>query len=120
MRAVTLLSVIRYGRRMFFLPAKPHKPCDSVIMCLYRATEYPRLYREKTDTPGIVGEGVPVPEVYLGGRTEVTEVSGTGIEVVQNFPEVSGTGIELVRNSLKCGVHVLNSYRLIPECRVGY
>ena len=30
--------------------------------------------------PGSMVEGVPVPEVYLGRRTEHTAVSGTGIE----------------------------------------
>ena len=68
-------------------------------------------YRAHIRTPGITLEGIPVLGVYLSGRTELTEVSGSGIEIVQNLPkyrvpvsnftelaEVSGTGIETVPN----------------------
>ena len=69
------------------------------------------LCRENTRAPGIAVESTTVSGVYLSGRTELTEVSGSGIEIVQNLPkyrvpvsnftelaEVSGTGIETVPN----------------------
>ena len=42
----------------------------------------------------------------FGGRTELTEVSGTGIEVGPYL--------------LKCRIPVSSSYRTIPECSVEY
>ena len=59
-----------------------------------------RPYRTNTGTPGIVVEGIPVPGVPRF-HTELTELSGTGIEVVPNIP-------------------VSSSYRTMPECSVGY
>ena len=44
------------------------------------------------------------------GRTELTEVSGTGIEVVPNFTEVLGTGVETVPNLPMCLAPVLRPY----------
>ena len=65
-----------------------------------------RSYRKNISTPGIVVEGIPVPGVYIfWGRTELTEVSGTGIQFVPNLPMYR--------------VLVLSSYRNIPECSVG-
>ena len=63
-----------------------------------------RPYRKNTGTPGIVVEGIPVPRLYLGGRTELTEVSATGIEIL---PKLT-----------KCRVPVLGSYR--THRRIGY
>ena len=37
-------------------------------------------------------EGIPVPGVYLGVRTDLTEVSGTSVQKVPNVPK-SGTDI---------------------------
>ena len=48
--------------------------------------------------PGILVKGIPVPGIYLSTRTELTEVSGTGIELVSNLTEVSGTCTEAVPN----------------------
>ena len=42
----------------------------------------------------------------FGGITELTEVSGTGIEVVPNLP--------------KCWVPVSSPYRTLPESSVRY
>ena len=48
---------------------------------------YRARYRTNTGTPGIAVEGIPVPGVYLGQRTELTEVSGTGIGKIPNLPK---------------------------------
>ena len=61
-------------------------------------------YRTNTGTPGIVVEGIPVRGVQMSGRTELTEVSGTGIEVVPNLP--------------KCRVPVLRLYRTTPVGKI--
>ena len=63
-------------------------------------------------------------------RTELTEVSGTGIDVVPNSPKcpvtywcrikltkLSGTGISVVPNLRKCLVPVLMSYRSYRSAR---
>ena len=34
---------------------------------------------------GVFSRVIPVPGVRVGGRTDLTELSGTGIEVVPNF-----------------------------------
>lgn len=68
-----------------------------------------RPSRTNTVAPGIVVRNLPVLGVYLGGLTQLTEVSGTGIEAVPNLWEchdivnkrtyqVSGTGIDKVPN----------------------
>ena len=65
-----------------------------------------------------------------GCRTELTEVSGTGIDVVPNLPkcpvpvygccteftEVSGTGIDVVPNLPKCPVPV---WKYVPVTVTG-
>ena len=53
--------------------------------------------------PGRVVEGIPVPGVYLGRRTGLTEVSDTGIEKVPNLP--------------KCWVPILKKYRTYRSVR---
>ena len=50
-------------------------------------------------------------------RTELTEVSGTGIDAVPNLPEVSGTGIDVVPNLPKFPVPVLMLYRTYRSVR---
>ena len=40
---------------------------------------------ELTEVPGRYTNVVPVPRVLWHGRTELTEVSGTGMDVVQNL-----------------------------------
>ena len=49
-------------------------------------------YRESTGTSGIAvaGTSIPVPGVHSSGRTELTEVAGTGIELVPNLTGVIG------------------------------
>ena len=66
-----------------------------------------------------------------GCGTEVTEVSGTGIDVVPKLPkcqvpvwiteltEVSGTGIDVVLNLPKSPVPVWLSYRTYRSVRYG-
>ena len=65
-----------------------------------------------------------------GGCTEVTEVSGTGMEVVPNsrtvgyryteLTEVSGTGIKFVPNLTGVFGNVLRRYRTLGYASVGY
>ena len=43
-----------------------------------------RVNRTNTGNPGIVVEAISVPGVYLGGRTEITDGSGTGTEFIPN------------------------------------
>ena len=86
---------------------------------LHRSFRWGIEPRTEYRTLGIVIEGVPVPGVYLGGRTELTEVSGTGIEINTELTELPGTGIEFVPNLPKCRVPISSSYRTIPECSVG-
>ena len=57
-----------------------------------------RPYQKNTGTPGISVKGIPVLGVYLSEHTELTELSGTGIEFIPNLTEVTGTGIEAVPN----------------------
>ena len=72
------------------------------------------------NTKGVFGTvpvfSVPVWMSYLtcrsiryryGCRTEVTEVPGTGIDVVPEVTEVSGTGIDVVPKLPKCRAPVL-------------
>ena len=75
--------------------------------------------------PVPIWKSVPVPAVPVSisyrsyrsvryrywRRTELTEVSGTGIDVIPKVTEVSGTGIDVVPNLRKCPVPVLMSYR---------
>lgn len=71
-----------------------------------------RPYRTNyTRTPGSVVEGIALPGVYLGGRTKVTKMSDTGIEVVPNLADVSGIGIEAVPNLAEMSVAVARPYR---------
>ena len=67
----------------------------------------PDKFREGTSN------GVPVPQVLWRGayrthrssrygyerRTDLTEVPGTGMNVIQNLTEVPGTGMEVLRIS---------------------
>lgn len=64
---------------------------------LHRSFRWGIEPRTEYRTLGIVIEGVPVPGVYLGGRTELTEVYGTDVEVRPDLP--------------KCRVPVSNLYR---------
>ena len=57
--------------------------------------------RDSPGTPGIFVAELPVPGVYLSAPTELTEVSGTGIEFVPDHTEVSSTVIEAVPNHTK-------------------
>ena len=68
-------------------------------------------YRTNTATPGTVFEGIPVPGIYLGGRAELTELSGTGIAVVPNLPRCLGTGIWFETNHNGKLGRVLRPYR---------
>ena len=64
------------------------------------------LCRENTRAPGIAVESTTVSGVYLSGRTELTEVWGTGIDFVPNLTGVFG--------------RVLRAYRTLPEASAGY
>ena len=57
----------------------------------------------------------------IGGRTELPEVSGTGItEVVPNLPKCC-VPTDIYRTELtEVQVPVWRSYRTIPDCSVGY
>ena len=46
---------------------------------------------ELTEVPGRYANVVPVPRVLWHGRTELTKVSGTCMNVVQNSARVTGT-----------------------------
>ena len=48
---------------------------------------------------------------YSGGRAEMIEVSGTGVEAVHDLTEVPDTGMELVTSLLKCRIPVLRNFR---------
>ena len=62
----------------------------------------------------LVSVPVPRPRVFQQGRTrhqgissgctELTKVSGTGLDVVPNLPRVSGTVTEVVASLSKCQV----------------
>ena len=78
-----------------------------------------RPYRANTGTPGIAVEGIPVPGVQLGGHTELTEVSGTGIVFRPNLTGVFGRVIAAVPNTpLRFGR--VFTERIPPALMIGY
>ena len=41
---------------------------------------------EPIPVPAVLWSGIPIPRVYLSGRTELTEMLDTGTEFVPNSP----------------------------------
>ena len=54
-----------------------------------------------TGLSGYYNKGIPVPRVLCHGLTEVTEVPGKGIGILQNLQKSPSTGTEVLQNFQK-------------------
>ena len=81
------------GTGIEFVPNLPK--CRVPVLCSYRSYlsigyRYGGRTEQTPSPPGIALEGIPVQGVLLGERTELKEVSGTGIEFKPNLTGVFG------------------------------
>ena len=93
--------------------------CRVPVSNKYRTYRVPvlRPYRTNTGRPGNAVEGIPVPGVYLIERTDLTDLSGIGIENVPYLPKCWVAVLKIYRTS-KCRVPVFEPVSNLPKCRI--
>ena len=97
------------------LPELTDVPCGSLTKLTEVPGKYTKCCTRPVRAPGHFYKGISVPRVMCHGHTELTQVPGTGMNVVHNLHTSSGWGKYLGYGSVRTRQNTTFS---LPEFRV--